>query len=379
MAALQEFRLEEINDILNGGPEPCVSLYIPTEKAGRETLQGPIHLKNLLSEAESGLKNLNVDEKEIKSLLDSTRQLIDDFEFWQHQDEGLAIFLSKTVRRAYQLPISVPLRASVEEHFDIVPLLPLLSIDGHFFILTLAEDEVKLFDATRFGIQELKVKDMPTSMAEALYADQKELQLQWHSRAGSDPNRAGRKAMYHGTGDGTGMEEHKTDLKRFFDKVDAALASTFKNSKAPVVLAGVEYLLPIYREANTSATILEGEIHGNQEHRTPKEIHTDAWPHAEPFFEKSEKEAKLRFQELASKDQATDDIKDILLAAENGRVDTLFITHNDGRNGTGKELAALNGSLSRAAIETLSKSGTVYSPTPENMPSKEPVAAIFRY
>jgi len=43
--------------------------------------------------------------------------------------------------------------------------------------------------------------------------------------------------------------------------------------KAPLVLAGVEYLFPIYQEANTYPDLVEEGITGNPENLKPEELH----------------------------------------------------------------------------------------------------------
>ena len=180
--------------------------------------------------------------------------------------------------------------------------------------------------------------------------------------------------MFHGTGDKTGMEEHKVNLKRYFDMVDKGLHPVFNNVPGPVVLAGVDYLLPIYREANQSAELIEAEIHGNQEHRPIEELHREAWEKIAPKFDKREKETLERFRELNAKGVASSIISEINDAAEAGRVETLLISM-DGTPPTGKDGEKVN----EAAIATLLKSGEVCTLDPEMMLSEAPAAAIFRY
>jgi len=43
----------ELKDLMERHQGPCVSIFLPTHRAGKEIQQGPIRLKNLLREAES--------------------------------------------------------------------------------------------------------------------------------------------------------------------------------------------------------------------------------------------------------------------------------------------------------------------------------------
>jgi len=54
---------------LNSHPDRCVSLYMPTHRAGRETEQDPIRYKNLLREAEERLMANGLRSPEVQEML----------------------------------------------------------------------------------------------------------------------------------------------------------------------------------------------------------------------------------------------------------------------------------------------------------------------
>ncbi len=349
----------------------CVSIYIPTQRKGIEVSQSAIHLKNLLAEVESELTKRGFRWDEIEALTSGARALIGQEGFWRHQGDGLSLFLSSEYSRMFELPMAVAPRQTVSTTFDIVPLLPILSGDGRYYILTVSANDVRLFDATRFGYTQVEVEGAPSGMEEALWADDNERQQQWHSGAAASPKGGGRSAMYFGTGDEGGMEKHKVNFKRYFNKVDAALASTFKQRPAPVVLAGVQYLLPIYRKANTCAKLLEGEVHGNQDRSTEEEIHHDSWAIAGPYFQESLDDAVARFHELLGSGLASADEDEISEAAAFGRIQTLFVCNGiEGAN---------QSSINATAIETLLKKGEIITLAHGAMPTETSTAATFRY
>jgi hypothetical protein len=77
----------------------CVSLFLPTCRAGRETRQGRIRLKNLLREAERRLLACRLRSTEVKEVLEPIRALVEDALFWRDQRDGLALFRSPDVFR----------------------------------------------------------------------------------------------------------------------------------------------------------------------------------------------------------------------------------------------------------------------------------------
>lgn len=71
----------------------CVSIYLPTEKMGIETQKNPIRFKNLIREAEEKLIAYGLKGQEARDLLQPAQEL-DNYDFWQHQGDGLAMFIA---------------------------------------------------------------------------------------------------------------------------------------------------------------------------------------------------------------------------------------------------------------------------------------------
>jgi hypothetical protein len=252
---------QELRDLIEAAPGPCVSLYQPTHRAGPKIQQDPIRLKNLLREAEERLTTMGMRSPEAKDLLKPALSLVDDGLFWRHQLEGLALFLAPGRFHLYSVPLSFDELGVVAERFHLKPLLQLFTGDGRFYILALSQNEVRLLEGWRHGVTELDFAGAPSDIEEALGAERQEKQLQFHTRA---PGGAGpRAAVFHGHG--LGGEQTKLRLVRFFRRVDAALNDFLREEKAPLVVAGVEYYLPIYREASTYPLLMEEGVPGSPE------------------------------------------------------------------------------------------------------------------
>jgi len=128
---------EDFESLLADHGGPCVSLFLPTFRAGVETRQGPIRLRSLLREAQERLLGHGLLPAEIGALLAPAKDLVGDVQFWQHgQGDGVAIFCSADFFHAYPLPIQVRERVVVGRRFAIKPLLPLTSGGETFYLLT---------------------------------------------------------------------------------------------------------------------------------------------------------------------------------------------------------------------------------------------------
>jgi hypothetical protein len=179
-------------------------------------------------------------------------------------------------------------------------------------------------------------------------------------------------------------------ILRYFQQVDTGLRAYLRNEHAPLVLAGVEYLLPIFRRANTYAYLLAEGVTGNPEGLRPEALQERAWPLVQPHFQRAQQGAADQYRQLVGTGRASQDISAIVMAAYDGRIDTLFIAidrqqwgsfHGESRTVEAHQEAVAGDDdlLDVAAMYTLLKRGTIYAVRLDQMPERTPAAAILRY
>lgn len=380
--------IEELKELVEQPQGLCVSIYMPTVRLGSETQQNSVRFKNLIRQAEAELEKHELQQTDIDELLQPAIALDED-EFWQQQDAGLAVFIAAGFFRFYRVPIDMIELVVVSDRFHLKPLIPLLSGDDRFYILILGQRDVRLLEGNRYGItREVEIEGLPKDMDEALQYDETSKDQQRRQEGGA--GRAGLQGggSYHGQG--ADRENVKEDLLQYFHLVDKALHDFFRNRRSPLVLAGVSYLLPIYHEANTYNFIVEAGIQHNTKQQTAPELHAEAWAIVEPQFEADKQTAIDYYHESIAAGKGSDDLNEVIQGAFYGRVEQLFVPvgvqkwghfdpeameleiHNEAQPGD-EDL------LNAAAIQTIFHGGTVYAVEPENVPDDAPVAAVFRY
>lgn len=373
---MSTFTRESFDTLAQTPPGHCISIFMPTHRKGTDRQQDPIRLKNLLKQAEGRLAERALKKTDIDALLGPAYDLLNDTVFWNFQDKGLAIFLAENRFENYQVPMEFEELVIVNSRFHVKPLLPMMSGDGRFYILALSQNDVRLFQATRYTLNQVNLANIPTSKADALWYIQRERSLQHHV--------VGTGSVFHGNAD----EGTKNDLFQFFRQVNDGLHDLLHQEKAPVVLAGVEYLLPIYRDANTYPHLITDQwVTGNPEHISPEELQARAWAIVEPYFTKSRKDAVERFHRLNRDGSTSTMIEEIVPAAHHSRVDTLLVAKGkriwgafDAETDT-TELRDTDAQdlLDLASVQTLLNGGTVYVLDAADMPNQAAVAAILRY
>jgi hypothetical protein len=377
----------DFNKLANIHDQHCVSIYIPTFRAGEEVDRnhGQITLKNIVKNLKRTLKDYNLSKTEIENYLSPVNSLVYDSQFWRQQSDCLAIFLNKQQVKYYTLPIDQDEFTYISDHFYLLPILPIFSDDGKFFILSLSLQEVKLFESTRHSITEVYVEDLvPEKLEEVVGYDFQHKSLQFRSgQAGSHG------ALYHGQG--AGKDDKDMETEKFFRAVDQGLMKLIKNEDAPLILACVDHYQPIYAKITNYNNLFPQNIGGNQEEKDPYLLHEMAWPLVEDYFQQRRKNMANTFRELSITGKTSFDLNDIVPAAIDGRIDVLFIQRAKDKFGlydkvnrsliVDEKIRISQASLyNLAAVQTWIKGGQVYVVEKDEMPLHGTnINALFRY
>ena len=380
---MKNLTLDQIKGLAQQTASPSISIFLPTHRSGQDTQQDPIRLKNLLRDAEKQLLDGGMGPREAGALLQPAQALLDDANFWNHQHDGLAVFMSADDFHYYALPFSVEELLVVAQSYYVKPVLPLFTNNGHYYVLAISQNEIRLFEGTRYGVGQIDLPEgTPESLEAALRLDGPQKTLQMHPGGGG--------GMFHGQGPGD--EEQKVWIEQYLNLVDTSLKEIFREQNAPLVLAGVDYLLPMYRKVSEYQNIMEEGITGNPDHLRPEELQEQAWRIVETYFQQETKKIVEQYQQLADTDKATDNVEEIVAAAFNGRVDKLILSVENQIWGAfnpkdGKVMRSSNGQskkynlalLDFTAMHTLQNGGTVCALSQDEMPTDSPIAAVFRY
>jgi hypothetical protein len=254
----------------------------------------------------------------------------------------------------------------------------------------LSQNQVRLFRGTRFSVGEVRLEEVPESLADALRYEDPEQRLQWHTGTDSGAGAGARPAAFHAHMQAT--EEEKNRILRFLQQVDQGVSALLGGETVPLILAGVKYLLPIYHQANTYPYLLDDGITGNPDEMSAEELHHLAWGMVAPHFQEERQKAVEVYLHLkgTNSERASDDLAEIVRAAHFERVDHLFVPVDverwgrwDPESGEVKIHADHQPGdedlLDRAAVDTLSNNGVVYAVEPDEIPGGSLVAAILRF
>lgn len=376
------FTRADLSTVLDAAPSPAVSIFMPTHVRGDEVRQGPIRLKNLAAEAEAGLAAAGLPAAEIERIVGPALALVEDREFWQHRDQGLALFLDAGGARRFTVPIPLAEDVAVGTGFRVRPLLPVLAADGAFLVVTVTADAVRGFDASRFAMTGTELPGGPDGPDGSVEGDyENPVQASPPARPHTGTANISHAQVY---GDSP-PEWRKTRLVEYVRKVAAAVERRLAADPVPVVLVADTEIAGHFRKAADLGPLLAGVLDVNPGSMDDGQLHEAAYAVVRPRLDADRADAVRRVEALLGRQdpRATTDLQEVVAAAQEGRVDTLLLVEEEprrnGDDGAGDPAASGGDLVEAAAVRTLQRGGTVHVLPREELPAGGPVAAVLRY
>lgn len=382
---IRSFTPQEMERLLGVRAPMYLSLYLHIDTATLTAKKARAGC--LLRSAQERLKTHGWRGPAAEMLLAPVRDWIDDTEIWRGRHGSIALFRTVDEFSVYQVPLTLSERVVVGSQFFIKPLLPLLTWSRPFHILAVSQHELRLLECSYDTWKEMEVEGMPRNLEEALRGEQVEKQ---HPVRITEPSAGSGRPMAIRYGMGSPQQERKARAERYLRMVDAALHRALHDTHAPLVFAGVEPMFAMFRQLTTSTQLLPLALKGNPDRMRAATLHERARAMLHSYFEGPQSEALARYREFEGLGRTFSDTESILHAAQQGRVESLFVGEGveewggyDAQTGEivlrptlltdGAEMSNL------AAIFTLKHGGTAFVPAAGEMPTQTPMAAVLRY
>lgn len=384
MAIITKNEIAELEKVHDAN---CISIFIPTHRFGQDVLhkKDAIYLKDQLKDVERKLVRDGLQKIQIDKLLKPAYNLIEDLIFWKHQSDGLALFIADGFFQKYSLPIYFEAYNYVSNEFYLKPLMPMFAGDGRFFILAIELHDAKLYECTRHSITDIVIEDLiPTRLEEAVGYDYEQKSLQFRSQQEGHGE-----ATFHGHGEGN--EDRQDEIMRYLHDIDKGIMKLLHDEKAPMIVASLGFLYPMYKKANAYKHLMDDHIDKSPSDMDKILLHEVAWNIVDPYFDQLRKDKIALYEQFHDTEKTSFDIEEVVPAAVGGRVDTLFLRNradifgiydpDKGDVRVDNKQESQNVSLMNLiAIRTLMQGGNVYLMEEHEMPqSFSKVNALYRY
>jgi len=365
----------------------CISIYVPTHRAGVEVNEqmDPIAFKNALQRVEATLKERQIDQTKIARMLKPGYDLLRDAKFWYALTEGLAVYIAEGFFKYTKLPSNIVEKSVINTSFYLSPLVPFFLNKEYFYLLILSKKQAKLYRADNFGMKYIDIPELPNGVDDVVHFEEKGDQKLF--RTGSSG--AGEGANYHGIG--AGKPDEKENIAMYLEEVDETLWEEILHDKnVPLLLGGVEYILPLYKKVSKYNRIWDNYLTGNLEYLNEQELYRQAREVMVPYFQERLNKAKEAYGNQSATARTSSIPENVIPAAYYARVSQLFVEKDAQLWGTFDEKEnkltvhaqqeATNESLiDKAIMKTIMNGGEVFIVDKENMPASGPVAALMRF
>jgi hypothetical protein len=361
----------------------CITVYLGTHNAGVEINEGfdAISYKNALQKAEAMLNERNIQTTQIKAMLEPGYALLRDDAFWLQQSPGLALFIADGYFKYIKMSFATDGYIAIEDTFYVTPLIPAIISKEYYYLLVISKKQCKLFKADAFNMQHIPVEGLPKGLTEELGDTDVETTFRTGGRGG---------ANFHGMGGGNNNDD-KTYIANYLEAVDDVIwKQILHNETAPLLLAGVEYLIPIYKSVSDYNHVWDDALTGNHEYDDIPTLHKQSHEIMQPYFQQRISKALENYGNQSATSLTSSIKVDIIPAAYYGKIAQLFVAKGEHIWGTFDEMENkitylketdknAQDLIDNTVVKTLLNGGEVFLLDRDKMPGNASLAAIFRY
>lgn len=305
--------------------EPVFSVYMPTHRTHPDNVQDSEIFRKLIGQF-APVKAKYARDKSIQNVFSKFEALADDYQFWQHTKEGLAVFATRDSFDVYRLHMPVQSLAIVADSAHTKPLLKYLQSSDRYHVLVLSTNTAQLFEGNRYQLDEINLsrEDIPESMIDALDHELRDL----HATLAAYRTATGEKwnaAQNHGLK----KTDIDNDIEQFFRAVDRGVMARYSiSTRLPLILASLPEHQHLFRRLSRNSRLLEEGIKINAVPLSTEALRDAAWQVFEPYYNKRINDIISEYRQATPKRLGADQLDEIVKDAFDGKVATLLLEEN---------------------------------------------------
>jgi hypothetical protein len=351
--------------------QPSITIYLATTPLTEAAQADRIALKNLGREAITQLQAADTDKRLIWPIEAALDEIGDDDEFWAHQANSLAIFLTPDSLRTFRLPSRLQSAVHVSDRFHIKPLLRSVTFGQDAYVLAIGRGGVRLIEVSPdLPPHVVPVPNLPSNMADAL----------------------GRRRHTHSDGQmtsGQGTSENAL-LTRYARAVDEALRPVMTGHERPLIIAATEPMASVFRSVSSYARVAPTVLGGSADHTADHVLAAEARAALDALHAEEIAALGALFVQREAQGRATTDVAQAARAATFGAIDTLLVDIDLTLPGTVDDEtgevtfsdvddAVTYGVVDEIVRRAMNSGARIVSARKDDLPGNGALAAILRY
>ena len=387
---LRRFTRDDLDHLIAVKGGPHLSLFLSPPAKINAADQDRVRINNLARQTHETLAEYWMSGSDADAFLEPLHSFANDPELSTARSHGIALFLCSGSLESFRVETPIKERLVIARGFHVRPLLPSLEQLEAYCLLTLSQKRAALYAGTPSGMERITLPGLSESFEQLQESLTAQPGSQTHTAAVGLRTKQG--AVFHGQGGISDAE--KADLENYLKHVDDSVKSYIgKHPGTPLILAGVDSLVAMFRSVSKCDSILTESISGNVDQLSTDELRERVSGIVDGELNRRREQQASRIREHDV--PATTDPERILVAASEGRIETLFIDQDAEQYGmfmadrgiltqlhdapTGDPADASHDLIELAAVQTLKTGGTVHAVSATEMPIAKAMAAGLRF
>ena len=303
----------------------CLTIYLPTHRAGQETHNGHDRLafKDALREARKRLADrTDLSEAQRDGLLARVEAAADGADFWRHQSDSLAVFASGDAVETFKLPI--PLERTdvhVGTRLSLTTAARMLAPGARWYVFAVTQNDNRFYECTRHSVTPIYIRDkVPANLEEVLEIYEGGEQLQHHSTtvAGAGPG-----TIFQGQGSNEDREDEWLEI--YFRRIGNGVTELIAGQEEPLVIASDPQHVKGIKSFIDYPHVVEASVRTHPSTLDPVALQRDSWEIVQPMFDKTLDELQEKFATASGGGNLANGLSDVVPAAIGGRVAALYV------------------------------------------------------
>ena len=305
--------------------QACLTIYLPTHRAGQETHNGHDRLafKDALREARKRLASeTELSEQKRDDLLARVEAVADGADFWRHQSDSLAVFAAGDEVATFKLPVPLE-RAAVHvgNRFTLTTAARMLAPGARWYVFAVTQNDNRFYECTRHSVTPIYIRDkVPANLEEVLEIYEGGEQLQHHST--SVPG-AGPGTVFQGQGSNEDRQDEWLEI--YFRRIGNGVTELIAGQEEPLVIACDPQHVKGIKSFIDYPHIVEASVRTHPSTLDPVAVQRDSWQIVQPMFDKAFDELQEKFATASGGGNLVNGLSDVVPAAVGGRVAALYV------------------------------------------------------
>lgn len=286
-ATIQSYRQRE-------GKQPCVSLYIPThpQSTSQRINEDKIRFKNALQE----LEDQGVFSDSLAPVYGQLMGLMDDNDFWLHQNFSLAIMANPSGFDSLGLPYELTPVSYVGDHYALSPLLIMQNMGQTYYIIDTDLQQPKLHYGSCLGLQEVDQVDLPSGIDNQASAED----------------------------DAEATDSQDYNVGRYLRRLAESVDGFLTGKTDPLLVIGSPELTSQFRALLNYDNVLPDDLAASREQHQPQELQASASQIVTEIASRRRQESIQRYHDT-DPELRVDGQRPVAAAAAEGRVERLYL------------------------------------------------------